>query len=221
MNEQRSQERPFKMVLLGDTGVGKTSLALRFVKGTFDQDSYPTIGAAYMTKSYQLGMDNYRYEIWDTAGQERYKAITPLYYRCAEGAMIVFDVSVPETFEAVKSWYGQVKSELGERFSKVPVSLVANKADLIKEIEGDNQLDYDTMICLNNAENFAKENGLGFFKVSAKTGKGIDEPFEYLALNLPSKEEMGNLEQRSGTQVNLTRREMMEDKFRETCCQNG
>mmetsp|Transcript_35560 Transcript_35560/g.43988 ORF Transcript_35560/g.43988 Transcript_35560/m.43988 type:complete len:107 (+) Transcript_35560:202-522(+) len=96
-------ERRFKLVVLGTQGVGKTCLTLRFVKGLFDDEQLPTIGAAYMTKKVTSKSKQYIFEIWDTAGQERYEAITPLYYRSAEAAVIVFDVTSKASFVKVNT----------------------------------------------------------------------------------------------------------------------
>ena len=82
-----------KIVLLGDTAVGKTSLCARLVNGTFDNFSEPTIGAAFLTKTVQNGDITHRLEIWDTAGQERYRALAPMYYRGATAALVVYDVT--------------------------------------------------------------------------------------------------------------------------------
>jgi Ras-related protein Rab-5C len=217
--ETRNNERTVKLVMLGEHAVGKTSIASRFVKGIFTVNSYPTIGAAYMTKKIKINDNKYMYELWDCAGQERYRAITPLYYRNTQSALIVFDISNPSSFETVLYWFGQLKAELD--IENIPIVLVANKCDLIDELN--NQNEYETIEILKTAENFAKENGLGFFKASAKTGKGITEIFKYLALNLPTKDELANenidSERTTIDPVRLNRVEYMEKKVRDACCQ--
>jgi len=170
-------ERRFKLVVLGATGVGKTCLTLRFVRGIFEDDQLPTIGAAYLTKSIKLrGSDNqatsYVYEIWDTAGQERYESITPLYYRTAQAAIIAFDVNDKGSFAKAKDWLNRLRKELDN--PAMPIALAANKFDAD-----------DTTVDMEEAETFASENNMKLFRVSAKTGKNVDDMFSWLALSLP------------------------------------
>jgi small GTP-binding protein len=105
--------------------VGKTCLTLRFVKGTFDEDQLPTIGAAYMTKKVAIEDKLYIFEIWDTAGQERYEAMTPLYYRSAEAAVLVFDLGFNESFQKAKKWLKRLRKERPD--PDMPIALVGNK----------------------------------------------------------------------------------------------
>ena len=124
------EERRFKLVLLGTTGVGKTCLTLRFVKGLFDDEQLPTIGAAYMTKKVACNAKHYIFELWDTAGQERYEAITPLYYRSAEAAVIVFDITDPSSLSKAKDWLKRLKRERDD--PEMPIVLAGNKCDASK-----------------------------------------------------------------------------------------
>jgi Ras-related protein Rab-5C len=176
--EAASPERRFKLVVLGATGVGKTCLTLRFVRGVVEDDQLPTIGAAYLTKSLRMrgGAENaqssYVYEIWDTAGQERYESITPLYYRTAQAAIIAFDVNDKNSFIKAKDWLARLRKELDN--PGMPIALAANKSD------GET-----SEVDMGEAEAFAAENNMKLFRVSAKTGKNVDEMFQWLALNLP------------------------------------
>lgn len=175
-----SSERRFKLVVLGSTGVGKTCLTLRFVRGVFEDDQLPTIGAAYLTKSVRLRdaatghTTSYVYEIWDTAGQERYDSITPLYYRTAQAAVIAFDVNEKQSFQKAKDWLARLRKEMDVPAASMPIALAANKCE-----GGESQVDLD------EAELFAQENDLKLFKVSAKSGSGVDEMFQWLAVSLP------------------------------------
>ena len=119
-----------KIVLLGDTAVGKTSLCARLVNGTFDSFSEPTIGAAFLTKTVQTGDITHRLEIWDTAGQERYKALAPMYYRGATAALIVYDVTNEDSFQGAKSWIEELR---GQGKPNVVIILVGNKYDLLED----------------------------------------------------------------------------------------
>lgn len=203
-------ERRFKLVVLGTTGVGKTCLTLRFAKGVFDEEQLPTIGAAYLTKRLSLPIkdesdsgtateqatQDFMVEIWDTAGQERYEAITPLYYRSSEAAIIVFDLTSKHSFEKAKEWLERLKKERPD--PGMPIVLAGNKVDVYenflkkqKELEaaGNNfELDVD-MVDENEIAKFVSEKKLKYFKTSAKTGQNIDTLFKTLALNLPSKTE--------------------------------
>jgi small GTP-binding protein len=176
--ETATIERRFKLVVLGATGVGKTCLTLRFVRGVFEDDQLPTIGAAYLTKSLRLrSPDNattsYVFEIWDTAGQERYESITPLYYRTAQAAIIAFDVNDKGSFLKAKDWLNRLRKELDN--PAMPIALAANKFDT--EL---------TEVDMEEAESFAVENNMKLFRVSAKTGKNVDDMFNWLAQSLPA-----------------------------------
>lgn len=165
-------ERRFKLVILGTMGVGKTCLTLRFVKGMFDDDQLPTIGAAYMTKKISCDDNQYIFEIWDTAGQERYEAIAPLYYRSAEAVVLVFDLTYKESFAKAKDWLKRLRKERPD--PDMPIALVGNKLDREGRETDDEQVSA-----------FVEENNLKYFETSAKTGENVEEMFTWLAQNLP------------------------------------
>lgn len=160
-----------KIVLLGDTAVGKTSLCSRLVNGTFDSFSEPTIGAAFLTKTVETDDITHRLEIWDTAGQERYKALAPMYYRGATAAIIVYDVTNEESFQGAKSWVEELKRK-GR--SNVVIILVGNKYDLL---EDSNIKEVDVSHYLNQ-----NSGRIHFYQASCKTGKNINEIFECAAI---------------------------------------
>jgi len=156
--------------VLGTSRVGKTCLTLRFVRGVFEDDQLPTIGAAYLTKK----VGKYVYEIWDTAGQERYESITPLYYRSAQAAVIAFDVNDAKSFDKARDWLARLRKELDN--PDMPIALAANKCDD----------DERSAVDLDEADAFAREHGMRMFKTSAKTGRGVDDAFAWLAQSLPA-----------------------------------
>ncbi|KAG6420585.1 hypothetical protein SASPL_117140 [Salvia splendens] len=117
----------FKVVLIGDSGVGKSNLLSRFTKDEFSQQSKSTIGVEFATRSIQVDDKVVKAQIWDTAGQERYRAITSAYYRGAVGALLVYDVTRNVTFENVDRWLKELR---GHTDSNIVVMLVGNKADL-------------------------------------------------------------------------------------------
>jgi len=161
-----------KLVLLGDTQVGKSSTVIRFVKNEFDQYRYPTIGATFLTQSVHLHDYIVKFEIWDTAGQEKYRSLAPLYYRGANAALIVYDITNKDSFEHAKNWAEEVREREG---SHVVIGLAGNKVDL----EG------RRMVEKSEADAFSRKAGFVFRETSAKTGEGILEIFKSIAELVP------------------------------------
>ena len=165
----------FKMVVLGHYSVGKSSIVLNFVKNEFNPNEESTIGAAFLTKTVFLQGNAVKFEIWDTAGQERYYSLIPMYYRGANVALIVYDVTSNDSFEHAKKWVDDLNKEKPESFLKV---LVANKIDL----------DDEEVITEEMGQHYANENSLLFFRTSAKTGENIKECFTKIAEVLPREQ---------------------------------
>uniref|UniRef100_A0A7S4P6E4 Uncharacterized protein n=1 Tax=Paramoeba aestuarina TaxID=180227 RepID=A0A7S4P6E4_9EUKA len=161
-----------KLVLLGDSDIGKSSLVLRFAKGKFYDRTESTIGAAFMTKSLAIGNPSnktiIRFEIWDTAGQERYHSLAPMYYRDAKVAVIMFDITSLTSFEKAKFWVGELK---GAGRKDVIIAFVGNKVDLEEQREVPTQ----------EAQRYAEQNDLIFKETSAKTNTNVQELFLALA----------------------------------------
>lgn len=155
-----------KLVILGDSSVGKTSLIHRFSSNKFNEFTANTIGAAFVTKEYcstRKPDRKVKFEIWDTAGQERYRSLTPMYYRNARIALICFDLSnFLETFERAKYWKNQL--ELNFEENEINIKLIGTKNDL------DSNFDYTI---------FREEAGdeAPVYRTSAKTGEGVYELF--------------------------------------------
>ena len=160
----------FKVVLIGETGVGKTSIITQFIDQTFQEDLQTTTGGTFSTKSVQC--DNgkvLKFEIWDTAGQERYRSLATMFYKDANAAIMVYDVTRKETFEELKNyWAGQVKDNAPE---KIILVIAGNKSDLIEQETVDE----------GEARNFAKELNAIFISTSAKSSEGINNLFEEIA----------------------------------------
>mmetsp|Transcript_94784 Transcript_94784/g.149955 ORF Transcript_94784/g.149955 Transcript_94784/m.149955 type:complete len:204 (-) Transcript_94784:87-698(-) len=161
----------FKLVLLGDASVGKSCLVVRFAKGEFYEYQEPTIGAAFMTQTVSLGDYVVKFEIWDTAGQERYKSLAPMYYRGAAAAVIVYDITSKESFDAAKSWVVELQS------TDTLIALAGNKSDL----DSDRQVDRET------AQAYADDMGILFMETSAKSGQNVQEIFHEIAVKLPKQ----------------------------------
>ncbi|CAO3617096.1 unnamed protein product [Cunninghamella blakesleeana] len=121
-----------KVVILGSQGVGKTSLVVRYINKTFAPNSTSTIGASFMTKKLTVDNCKVRLQIWDTAGQERFRAMTKLYYRGAQAALLVYDITSQESFQELHSWVEELKRNMNEELVMV---VVANKIDLASRRE--------------------------------------------------------------------------------------
>ena len=174
-----------KVVLLGDSGVGKTCIISRYISGTFDENSATTNGASYCSKNvnYEKLGKNLLLDIWDTAGQEKYKALTKFFYKDAAVCILVYDITRKESFDNLKNfWYTQLKENSG---SNVVLGVAGNKCDLYESEE----------VKESEARQFAEEIGAIFELTSAQNNTGINELFfevgnKYLDPNFkPSKDE--------------------------------
>lgn len=155
-----------KILTLGDTMVGKSSIVLRFSDDKFDDNIFSTIGIDFKTKYIKYKNSSVKVLIWDTAGQEKFKNIAKQYYRGANGVLLVYDISSRKSFERVDFWLKELKEN--NRIDELFICLVANKIDLQDTRE----------ITTEEGEKFAKENKINFLEVSAKSGKNIKELFD-------------------------------------------
>ncbi|KAJ1449680.1 small GTPase superfamily [Pelagophyceae sp. CCMP2097] len=162
----------FKLVLLGDTAVGKSCLVVRFVRDEFFEFQEPTIGAAFLTQSVALDSATVKFEIWDTAGQERYRSLAPMYYRGAAAAIVVYDITNKESFAGAKSWVKELQRR-GD--PNVVIALAGNKADL----QNKRKVEYE------EAQQYAEENGILHMETSAKNATNVKGLFQQIALKLP------------------------------------
>lgn len=161
-----------KLVLLGDMGAGKSSLVLRFVKGQFFEYQESTIGAAFLTQTVSVNDAVVKFEIWDTAGQERYHSLAPMYYRGAAAAIIVYDITSPESFARAKKWVQELQRQGNPNLI---MALAANKVDLASQRK----------VSEEDAKAYAEENNLHFVETSAKTALNVNELFYDIARKLP------------------------------------
>ncbi|CUM66757.1 uncharacterized protein PRCAT00004438001 [Priceomyces carsonii] len=170
MDDSRIAVPAYKVVVLGDSSVGKTSLIHRFASDTFNQHTSNTIGAAFITIEHSSKSKEDRklkLEIWDTAGQERYKSLTPMYYRNANVALICFDLSNVVTLDKAKYWLEQLLLNSGSQSQAATIKLIGTKQDLIENNETSRVV-----------TDFCEQNHLTFYKTSAKTREGIDALFD-------------------------------------------
>lgn len=155
----------YKIVLIGDSGVGKTNILNRLVYTTYSDNLKATIGVEFGTKTYKINGKNIKLQIWDTAGQERYRAITSAYYRGAHGALIVFDLNDISTFKhAMTEWNLQLKNSSTNK--DIIMYLIGNKLDLKKEISN-----YE-------AERAGRNENMKYYETSAKNNEGIENVFK-------------------------------------------
>jgi Ras-related protein Rab-5C len=163
----QSETNEYKVVVLGDSGVGKTSFISRFVKQTFDDYTESTPSASFISKSLVVDGVEVKFNIWDTAGQERFHAIAKVYYRDAAAAILVYDITNAASFEGLKKWVKEVRSTVG---TDIAIAVVGNKEDLVEREAVD----------VVTAKRFAEENQAAYCKASAKTDYGIEEVFTQL-----------------------------------------
>nr|CCC95061.1 putative small GTP-binding protein Rab5b [Trypanosoma congolense IL3000] len=167
--------KKYKIVLLGDSGVGKSSLVQRLAKNEWCENQNSTVGASFLRYVCSVGDTTVNFDIWDTAGQERYKSLASMYYRGAAAALVVYEIPSWETFERAKHWV----RELAANSPETIVILVGNKSDL----RGSGSA---TMGCVSTdeASTYARELNLLFSEASAKDGSGVREVFTQIAQRL-------------------------------------
>ncbi|KAG4938026.1 hypothetical protein AAZX31_16G020300 [Glycine max] len=154
----------FKVVVIGDSAVGKTQILSRFAKNEFCFDSKSTIGVEFQTRTVTINAKVIKAQIWDTAGQERYRAVTSAYYRGALGAMLVYDITKRQSFDHVARWVEELRAHAD---SSIVIMLVGNKADLVDQ----------RMVPTEDAVEFAEDQGLFFSETSALSGDNVESAF--------------------------------------------
>lgn len=154
----------FKVVLIGDSGVGKSNLLSRFTRNEFNLESKSTIGVEFATRSIQVGGKVIKAQIWDTAGQERYRAITSAYYRGAVGALLVYDIAKHITYENVERWLKELRDHAD---ANIVIMLVGNKSDL-RHLRA---------VPTEEAKAFAERNELSFIETSALDSTNVEVAF--------------------------------------------
>jgi small GTP-binding protein len=162
----------FKSIVVGDGGVGKTALTLRFSKGFFTEDYKMTIGVDFHVKTITIdtpeGPIKAKLQIWDTGGQERFSSIRPMYYRGSLGALLIFDLTNSDSFEHLPQWIEEIRTNVK---GQIPLLLVGNKSDLSDE----------RALSLEEINHFTREFNLYYMETSAKTGEGVGDCFHILA----------------------------------------
>jgi small GTP-binding protein len=165
--DYEQEDYKIKIIVVGDSGVGKTNLINRFASDKFDTNSKATIGVEFVYKTLKINKEVIKVEVWDTAGQERYRAITSSYYKGAKGAIIVYDITNEDSFNNVESWMNEVTKK-GK--TDMQFLLVGNKKDLVNDRKVTEQKGIDK----------AKELNMNLFEASALEKTNVNEAFNYL-----------------------------------------
>jgi small GTP-binding protein len=156
-----------KLVLIGDSGVGKTNILSRYNNNEFSLATQPTVGVEFGNKIIKKENKSIKLQLWDTAGQERYKAITNAFYKGSKGAFVVYDITRKSTFLNIDNWIGELKTNGSD---DILIILVGNKTDLEDKRE----------VSTDDGEKKAKQYGIAFCETSALQGKNIEHAFNIL-----------------------------------------
>ena len=191
MSENKNYDVLFKIILIGDSSVGKTNILSRFIRNEFDENSKSTIGVEFGTKNFNLNDKIIKAQIWDTAGQERYKSITKTYYKGAKGALIVYDITKKDSFQNIDKWIQDLK-EFGEE--DAAILIVGNKCDLEDKRE----------VTAEEVTKKAEVYKIAFCETSALKAKNIDYAFQTLIKLVAEKmENKKNKENKYGNKSNV------------------
>lgn len=163
----------FKLLMIGDAAVGKSSLLIRFTDDAFDEHIQSTIGVDFKVKHLELNNKRIKLTVWDTAGQERFRTLTSSYYRGAQGVVMVYDVTRRDSFDNLDHWLKEVKLYSPNNGEGVVKLLVGNKIDLSEGSNGE----YNRQVDRHEAEEWARNQGMLFLEASAKTKTGVQESF--------------------------------------------
>ena len=197
--KKMSKGLPYKVLILGDSTVGKTCFLVRYVDDSFDDSTLLSVGMDYRLKNVKTeDGTKVKLQIWDTCGQERYRSISKNYYKGANAIILVFSLIDKKSFDSVENWINQIKEEASE---SILIILVGNKSDLIEK----------RVISYEEAEKLAKEFNINYFECSAKTGKNINVAFNDLIEQMVEKTDKTK---ESTTQLNS---ENLGNK-KKTCC---
>ena len=199
----------YKLVLLGDTAVGKSCLVVRFVRDEFFEFQEPTIGAAFLTQPVALDDATVKFEIWDTAGQEKFRSVTRTFFRNAACALVVYDISNRASFDHVSMWLEECRASSSNEH--LVIVLIGNKVDLSPTRR---------RVSRQEGEELAQKYGVLFQETSAKTGENVDRAFllpaEQICELVDSEEVM--LESKRNSGITIERKEVTQVSGSGKCC---
>lgn len=185
MEENQDVLTTLKILIIGESGVGKSSLLLRFTDDTFDPEQAATIGVDFKVKTLTVDGNKAKLAIWDTAGQERFRTLTPSYYRGAQGCILVYDVSSKSSFQKLDAWLNELDT-------------FATKQDIIKMLVG-NKIDKEGReVSREEGLKFARKHHMLFIEASAKTREGVQCAFEELVEKIIQTPGLWETDQRQG-----------------------
>ncbi|KAK4373611.1 hypothetical protein RND71_008995 [Anisodus tanguticus] len=161
----------FKVVLIGDSAVGKSQILARFARNEFSLDSKATIGVEFQTRTLVIQHKSVKAQIWDTAGQERYRAVTSAYYRGAVGAMLVYDITKRQTFDHIPRWLEELRAHADRN---IVIILIGNKTDLEDQ----------RAVPTEDAKEFAQKEGLFFLETSALEATNVEDAFSTVLIEI-------------------------------------
>lgn len=190
-----------KILIIGETAVGKSCLLLRFAEDKFNQDFLTTIGIDFKVRHVIIDDAKIKLQIWDTAGQEKFRTIAKGYFRGANGIIIVFDVTSRDTFNQCKTWMNSIKETMTE---PVDIVLVGNKCDMTR------------VITEEEAQTLANEMGVKYFETSAKTGQNVENTFMELATMAKRRKDADPSLERSQIKIDIKR--TVPKKEESNCC---
>ncbi|CAI2376675.1 unnamed protein product [Moneuplotes crassus] len=196
----------FKILLIGNSGVGKSSLLLRFADDTFTDNFMPTIGVDFKIRTLEVDGRTIKLQIWDTAGQERFKTITSSYYKGAHGIIVVYDITDKESFKNIDNWMTEVEKHASENVSRI---LVGNKCDM----------DESRQVSTDEGKELADQYNIRFMETSAKESSFVEEAFTLMTKEIKSRVVHTDQRKPSGTGKKLTApKKKIEKKSGGSCC---